>query len=188
MKKIFIILMLLASPVWAATVETDSVGLIATPNGDAVNGALVESVTISASQVLVYAPDDTILITETELYITPCQCLVYATDDMILSAVPTIVNTDSVELIASPSGDAVNGAFIEGFIITSCQCFVYATDDMIFESAGIEILPCQSIVTVKIMGNQRKWKQFRSWAGGRTWAGQPGIEWICNKQALMDSN
>ena len=76
------------------------------------------------------------------------------------------VETDSVELIATPEGDAVNGALVETITIT----------------------PCQSIVISPVMGNQRKWAGFRSWAGGRSWAGQPGLEWKCNKQALMDSN
>lgn len=188
MKKLLVILLLLASPVWAATVETDSVGLIATPNGDAVNSSLVETLTISPSQILVYATDDTVLTMMTELYIPPCQSFVYATDDTVLSVVPTIVYTDSLDLIVTPDGDAVNGAFVEGLTITPCQCLVYATSDTVLESIGIEIIPGQSIVISPMMGNQRKWRQFRAWAGGRSWAGQAGLEWKCNKQALMDSN
>ena len=187
MKKLLIILLLLASPAWAATVDTDSVGLISTPDGNAVNGSLVETITITQCQCLVYATDDTVLTIMSEIYITPCQSLVYATDDTVLTVVPTIVETDSVELITTPVGNAVDGAFVEGITITPCQCLVYATDDTVLESLWIEITPCQSIVTCPMMGNQRKWAGFRSWAGGRSWAGQPGIEWICNKQALMGS-
>ena len=188
MKKFIIILMLISSLARAATVETDSVGLISTPTGNAVNGALVETITPGASQILVYSTDDTVLTIESEIYITPCQCLVYATDDTVLTVVPTIVETDSVELIVMPDGDAVDGAFIEEFTLTPCQCLVYAQDDIVLESMGIDIIPCQSIVISPVMGNQRKWAQFRSWAGGRSWAGQPGLEWKCNKQTLMDSN
>jgi len=150
------------------------------PAYNACNGEFVETVTITDCQCFVYASN--ILITGgPELEITDCQCLVYSSG----TELSKLTNVTPL-IVAAPTYDACDGSFVESVTITPCQCLIYASDvTLTISPLYIEIIDCQSLVKSARFGNQREYRQFRTWGNNRTWSGNSGVEWKSNNAILI---